>query len=109
MATTFTTQKANSIPSGAAPAAPAAPSAPSSMPQVVVNIPGPVDRKNDVSDILHGAAAVLWPLVVALALILFQKEIIALARRMKKGSAFGAEAEFGGNELQTLNQEANKA
>ncbi|MCA3080374.1 MAG: hypothetical protein ING71_16480 [Rhodocyclaceae bacterium] len=75
--------------------------------QIIVNVPGN-EGKEGVADILNGAAALLWPIVVALIVILFRSELISLARRIRKGSAFGAEAEFA-QELGALQEEASKA
>ena len=106
-----TTQPASASPTATVAAAPnAEQKAALAVPQVVINLPEPaVDMNDGIPDILNGAAAVLWPLVLALALVLFRNEIVSLARRMKKGSAFGAEAEFERDELQTLNIEAVRA
>lgn len=80
---------------------------PSGTPQIIVNVPAG-EAKEGVADILNGVAAVLWPIVLALIVILFRREIISLARRIRRGSAFGAEAEFE-LELSALHHEVNKA
>lgn len=79
----------------------------SGTPQIVINVPTG-GTKEGPADILNGIAAVLWPLVLAVIVIMFRDQIISLARRIRKGKAFGAEAEFE-KELGALNREANKA
>lgn len=77
---------------------------------IIVNVPGPSpEDKDGLADILNASAAVLWPLVVALALILFRSQIVFLTKRMRKGSLLGAEAEFVQEELQDLNREVVRA
>ena len=79
----------------------------SAVPQVIVNVPNP-QLKDGPAEILNAVAAVLWPLVIALVVIMFREQIISLARRVRNAKAFGAEAEFE-KELEALNREANKA
>lgn len=80
------------------------------VPQIIINIPAssPVS-KNNVGDILNGIAAIMWPLIFGIALVVYRKQVVSLLRRIRKGKAFGAEAEFDQEELQALNREANKA
>lgn len=83
--------------------------APESLPQVVVNIPAPPPvRKDSTADIINAFAALAWPLVIGLALILFRQDIVSLAKRIRRGKAFGAEAEFD-QDLEALNREVKKA
>lgn len=101
--TPSTQQALDDTPALVAPAVPQA----DHFPQVVVNIP-PTATNAGVADVLTGIAAILWPIVIALIVIMFRREIISLARRIRRGSAFGAEAEFE-QELDALHQEAKKA
>lgn len=76
-------------------------------PQIIINVPTG-GTKDGPADILNGVAAVLWPLLIALIIFLFRDQIVSLVRRIRKGKAFGAEAEFD-KELEALNREVNKA
>lgn len=75
--------------------------------QIIINLPNG-EEKEGTADVLNGIAAVLWPLVLVLIILLFRDQITSLARRLRRGSAFGAEAEFE-KELSSLNREVNKA
>lgn len=77
-------------------------------PQVVVNVPGPPEQGFNWAETLNAAASLLWPLVVALALILYREQIASLISRIRKGSMFGAEAEFDGD-LENLRQKVIEA
>jgi hypothetical protein len=91
----------------AAPAAVTAQLPASSTPQIIINVPAG-GAKEGPADILNGFAAVLWPLLIAFAIFIFRDQIASLVRRLRKGKAFGAEAEFD-KELAALNVEVNKA
>ena len=84
-----------------------APDKPNATPQIIINIPSGA-KENDAAEILNGVAAILWPIVLALIVLMFRNQIISLSQRLRKGSAFGAEAEFEA-ELGALNREASKA
>jgi len=77
---------------------------------IIINVAGPSqDKKDGAADIMSAVASVLWPIVVALAFILFRSQIVSLIKRMRKGSLLGAEAEFDQEELQILNREVVRA
>jgi hypothetical protein len=48
----------------------------------------------DFAELLKGIAAVLWPLVVVVAIIIFRKEVSALLTRLRKAKFLGGELEL---------------
>lgn len=48
----------------------------------------------DFAELLKGIAAVLWPLVVVVAIIIFRKELQALLARLRKAKFLGGEVEL---------------
>jgi hypothetical protein len=48
----------------------------------------------DFAELLKGIAAVLWPLVVVVAIIIFRKEVSALLARLRRAKFFGGELEL---------------
>jgi hypothetical protein len=48
----------------------------------------------DFAELLKGIAAVLWPLVVVIAIIMFRKEVSALLARLRKAKFLGGELEL---------------
>jgi hypothetical protein len=48
----------------------------------------------DFAELLKGIAAVLWPLVVVIAIIVFRKEVSALLTRLRKAKFLGGELEL---------------
>jgi hypothetical protein len=48
----------------------------------------------DFAELLKGIAAVLWPLVVVVAIFVFRKELQALLARLRKAKFLGGELEL---------------